>query len=123
MIEVTRAFPAHPAAVRDVRRFVHQTLDAAGVEPTIVDDAVLMTSEIITNAVLHASTPAELRLSVGDQRIRISVTDASSAVPEIRVFDFVSASGRGLAIVAAMAADWGVDSLGAGKRVWFEVMR
>jgi anti-sigma regulatory factor (Ser/Thr protein kinase) len=108
--------------VREVRRFVRDTLVAAGVSPAAVEDAVLLTSEVLGNAVVHAATAAELRLAIHGQRVRVEVSDGSADFPEVRVFDFVSASGRGLRILAAIAADWGVEPLpGKGKRVWFEL--
>ncbi len=121
-VDTSKTVPPDPRSVRDLRRFVHHTLTEAGVSAESVDDAVLLTSEVVSNVVLHASTPAEVRMTVDGQRVRIDVTDGSGRLPEIRMFDFVSASGRGLAILAALAAAWGIEPLpGRGKRVWFEL--
>lgn len=121
-VDETKRLPSDARAVREVRRFVHQTLSGAGVSAETVENAVLLASEVFTNVVLHASTPADVRTSLDGKRVRIEVTDGSPQLPELRVFDFVSASGRGLAILAELAAAWGVDPLPSqGKRVWFEL--
>lgn len=121
-VDATKYVPPDARAVRDLRHFVERTLTEAGVPAETVDNAVLLTSEVLSNVVLHAATPAELRMTVDGQRVRIDVSDGNARLPEVRVFDFVSASGRGLAILAAIASAWGVEPLpGQGKRVWFEL--
>ncbi len=121
-VDVTITVPPDARAVRDVRRFVHRTLTEAEVSADTLDSAVLVVSELFSNVVLHASTSADVRMRVDAKRVRIDVTDGSGRLPETRVFDFVSSSGRGLAIVADLAAAWGVEPLpGRGKRVWVEL--
>ena len=121
-VNATLAVEAHPSAVREARSFLRRTLVAAAVADDVIDTILLLASEVVTNAVIHARTTSELRVIRTATVVRVEVADSSVLVPEMRVFDFESASGRGLAIVQAVASRWGVDQLSeAGKLVWFEV--
>jgi anti-sigma regulatory factor (Ser/Thr protein kinase) len=122
VLEATIAVEAHPAAVGEARRFLRRALSDAGVDEEVVDVVLLLASEVITNAVIHARSSSEIRVMRLPAAVRVEVADTSKALPERRVFDFESASGRGLAIVDAVAARWGVEAIpGDGKFVWFEV--
>lgn len=92
-----------------------QELDAAR------DVAVLLTSELVTNVVLHARTEFELRVAVRPDRLRVEVCDMIPAPPTIRVAAPDDFSGRGLGLLAALAGRWGVDTGPDGKSVWFEL--
>ncbi len=90
----------------------------------VVETVELLTSELVTNAVIHARSSAELLVSVGDGVVRVEVSDDDATPPTRRALDPQSAAGRGIAIVAQLAADWGVEQVpDDGKRVWFEVAR
>lgn len=83
-----------------------------------VDDAILVTSELATNAVLHASSPFELEVAKLDDGVRISVQDRSPlGTSEV----LESAPRHGLGIVAKVSRSWGVERTGAGKVVWAEL--
>ena len=113
--------PARPGSVRAARVFVAETLAAAGLSE-LEDSAVLLTSELVTNALVHARTGVLIRVTTGRGKVRVEVTDGSAGDPIARPADPEALSGRGLAIVKAMAEQWGVDPLPTqGKRVWFEV--
>ncbi len=95
---------------------------------SIADDAVLATDELFANAVRHASAgPADtiaVTLECADRVLRVTLADSSPARPRPRTVDGTAESGRGLAIVAALADDWGTDppdSDDVGKRVWFSL--
>ncbi len=97
---------------------------ATGLGEDTIGDALLVVSELVTNAVCHGRADAVLRLERFDSRIRISVSDASDAMPEpSRGVHLDAPSGRGLMIVAATAADWGVrrNDPGPGKTVWADL--
>lgn len=81
----------------------------------------LLTSELVTNAILHAGSSCVLIVRVENQRVRVEVEDSSRVVPIKRDSPLLSTSGRGMAIVDHVAQDWGVDHTAAGKRVWFEI--
>ncbi|MER6111820.1 ATP-binding protein [Streptomyces hirsutus] len=90
------------------------------------DTAVLVVAELASNAVLHGRVPGRdfaLSLSLDDSQgvIRIEVTDTHPAQPARLALDPDEDGGRGLLLVDALAADWGVrDRLGPGKTVWAE---
>jgi two-component sensor histidine kinase len=86
-----------------------------------------LASELVTNAVKHAS-PCErgrrafsIQLRVRADTIRVEVLDPDPSPPEPRAPDFASESGRGLVLVAAQAKEWGTCPLPCGKSVWFSV--
>ena len=80
-------------------------------------------SEIVTNAILHARTSFIVSVSPDPTAIRVEVTDGSSSFPARRNYDPTQPTGRGLAIVDAMADRWGVATEPSGKTVWFELER
>jgi len=90
--------------------------------PTEVTEcAALLTSELATNAVLHAATPFTVTLHLMADRIRIDVADGSSVVPSIKDYATDAATGRGLTLFDTLASDWGVQPVIGGKIVWFEL--
>jgi anti-sigma regulatory factor (Ser/Thr protein kinase) len=111
-----------PASASFAREFVRARLaawscDAEG------DVAVLLTSELVSNAVLHAG--GRLALGVCGDRVadlvRIEVRDGDGRLPVVRPIDTEATNGRGLFLVEALARRWGADAEGAGKVVWFEL--
>lgn len=119
------AFPARPSCAADVRRMVATQLRIWRLAP-LVDDAVLATDELFSNAVRHASTaPTDsvaVTLEHSGGRLRVTLTDSSPALPVPRLPEEGAESGRGLSIVAALADDWGTEPPGpgrVGKKVWF----
>ena len=90
-----------------------------------VASAVLLTSELVTNALVHARAPVSLHVQSQFGRISVAVADRSTTLPAPRALDDtpLGASGRGLLIVAALATLWGSQYVpsAAGKVVWFEV--
>jgi serine/threonine-protein kinase RsbW len=90
----------------------------------LADAAVLLVSELVTNAVQHAApgpSGTVLRLEYGGSWLRIEVHDASPHVPEPRIPDWLDESGFGLMLVDALAAKWGVQQTTQGKAVWAEL--
>ncbi|GAA2270170.1 hypothetical protein GCM10010145_00620 [Streptomyces ruber] len=113
-----RELDATPAAVPAGRAFLTDTLTAwhlAG----IADDACLLASEILTNAVCHAAGPIRLLLRRTEYDLTIEVTDRSPHLPQPRQINTADESGRGLALVDALAAAWGTRPAEDGKTVWF----
>ena len=110
------AVPHGPAGVGAARRRVREELRAAGAAETVVDDAVLILSELLSNSCRHARPlsadrcirAAWRRNSRGE--LTISVTDGGGPTRPLPATPSVSArGGRGLAIITALARDWGVD--------------
>lgn len=88
----------------------------------VVDDAVLVTDELVSNAHQHAQGPRTCRLAlVGHGRcLRVEVDDSSFAQPRIRPPD--STGGRGLVLVDRLASSWGVENYADHKTVWAEMV-
>jgi serine phosphatase RsbU (regulator of sigma subunit)/anti-sigma regulatory factor (Ser/Thr protein kinase) len=114
------ALPCDPAAVQVARRWVHNALARSGLsaDPATVE---LLTSEVVTNAIVHATSEVTLGLVIHPGRVRVVVRDRDLQVPSVAAFDLESVGGRGMGLVDALAADWGVDLDAEGKNVWFEV--
>ncbi len=83
--------------------------------------ATLLTSELVTNAVLHAATPMCITLHTLPDRIRIDVADGNPAFPSVKEYGKDAATGRGLTLFSTLASDWGVQAVDGGKIVWFEL--
>lgn len=98
---------------------------AVGLSPNLVDDALLLVSELVTNAVRHGRGDVELSVRVGADRLRIAVSDRGPEMPIVPDGrpSIDRPSGRGLLIVAATATDWGVTPLQPppGKTVWADL--
>ena len=87
----------------------------------LVEDALLLTSELVTNSLLHGGPPVVVAVDCDGERLQVRVRDGSPEVPEAREPDRSAESGRGLALVAAVSEDWGVDPEPDGKYVWFVI--
>ena len=112
--------PPDAASVSVARIWVRVILDdwhAADVS----DEAVLLTSELVSNVVLHARTSMTVTLEHADGRLRVSVTDTSMLPLAPREPGMYGPSGRGLRLLGEVSAHWGVDVLPEGKRVWAEL--
>jgi anti-sigma regulatory factor (Ser/Thr protein kinase) len=110
-----------PTSAARARRFVRSRLGEMAVPEPPLEDAVLLTSELVSNALLHAGTEIELRLDSNGHRLRIEVYDHDSRPPVTAPVEVDATSGRGLFLVENLANDWGIDSRTDGKAVWFEL--
>ncbi len=99
------------------RDFVRKNL--AGWPDQTVEEAVLMTSELVTNAVVHGRTRGEVSIKVSPGILRVAVRDASELRPVEGSHGQFDEHGRGLSIVSALADRWGVIENLVGKSVWF----
>ncbi|MEA2843202.1 MAG: hypothetical protein QOJ69_873 [Actinomycetota bacterium] len=121
-IEIRTTLTPFPASVGTARRFVRDVLTTRMVGFVVVDTVELLTSEVVTNALVHARSAPELSVEVRQDAVRVEVGDRSTSEPVLQQPGPESASGRGMAIVEQLAAGWGVEQVGGhGKRVWFEV--
>jgi anti-sigma regulatory factor (Ser/Thr protein kinase) len=109
-----------PAAVGCVRGFVRGALTEWGLDH-LVSDAVLITSELATNAVTHGSSPFRTSLVRGDGVVRVSVEDRSSTWPQLHHAMPGDQDGRGMAIVATLSRRTGCSSTAGGKITWAEL--
>jgi hypothetical protein len=119
--ELEAEFPWSGRSPGQARHFVVDMLAAWGCW-ALLDDAALITTELATNAVLHAQTGFTVGVSRRPEgRIRIAVRDASLVGPQPRRAGPLETSGRGLRLVAALAASWGFDPDPDGKTIWAEL--
>lgn len=112
--------PSSTAAVRVARHF---TEDALGCEvsPEQVEAAVLLVSELATNAVVHANSRLRLTVLCRDGVIRIEVRDDDPVRPRTVTPDPMRPGGRGIMLVDLLSSHWGVNGNERGKTVWFEL--
>ena len=109
-----------PPSVGSVRRFVRDALAGWGLDH-LVGDAVLITSELATNAVTHGSSPFRTSLTRTGDVVRVSVEDGSSAWPRQHQALPGDQDGRGMEIVAVLSVRTGCDSTAGGKVAWAEL--
>jgi hypothetical protein len=122
-LELACTFPWSGWGPAEARRFVTGTLAAWG-RADLIDNAAVITTELATNAVLHARTEFTVTISRRpDGTIRVAVRDASLLPPRRRQPSALDGSGRGLGLVEAIAAGWGSDVLADGKIVWAQLGR
>src|SRR5437868_10585819 len=115
--EATWPLSAAPQSVGDARDHARAFLGQWGLND-LADDVLLVISELVTNAVVHAAPPILLSLHLYGQALRGEVSDHCCTKPLPLTVDFDQERGRGLAIVSAYTYRWGVDPLPDGKSVW-----
>jgi anti-sigma regulatory factor (Ser/Thr protein kinase)/GAF domain-containing protein len=125
------AYQPEPKAAAAARRFVRDTLQdwvvtGAADGHGLVDDAVLLTSELVTNAVVHAGTPVQVTCRLADGAVEVVVSDGHPGrlvpeAPEVEPAPSERTGGRGLLLPAALASAWGVAYGRASKAVWFRL--
>jgi anti-sigma regulatory factor (Ser/Thr protein kinase) len=113
--------PADPSMLHGVREMVGSVLELHGWPADRVDDARIVVSELVTNAVVHAGTEVEIRVEV-DTDARLSVTDyVPERHPKIRPHDPGQVGGLGLKLVDQLSERWGVATSDQAKTVWCEL--
>jgi GAF domain-containing protein len=117
---VTLLLEPGPGAARVARQFVRTAMTTSSAS-AYADDAELVTAELVTNAVLHATPPFEIRVWTSRDGARIEVADGSDRPPVLPVENGEAMTGRGLTLVAALTRTWGFVSEGQGKVVWAEL--
>ncbi|MGX4687930.1 SpoIIE family protein phosphatase [Streptomyces sp. JNUCC 63] len=111
-----------PEAVRHARRFTRRTLRSWGVTED-ADAALLVVSELVTNALVHTGGQVRLDLTLVDRRLRIAVADGSPRTPvKPAGIGWEATGGRGILLVEAVSAAWGALPVSGGKQVWSEMM-
>ncbi len=113
--------PALAQAVRQARADVEEALGYVDVSQR--EHIVLVASELVTNAVMHAATDISVIVEQWQNAIRIIVEDASSVLPTLSEVSFDADRGRGLHIVEQLCDMWGVEETTSGKKVWASFAR
>jgi PAS domain S-box-containing protein len=115
---LSRTLEPTESVVAEARHLVTSYLQERGLPESLVLDAALATSELVTNALLHGRAPVELRTRIEAADVLIEVRDQASYQPRKLRPDETDEHGRGLQIVAALAARWGTRPTEYGKAVW-----
>jgi anti-sigma regulatory factor (Ser/Thr protein kinase) len=115
-----RAFTATATAPRASRRFVSEAIEGFGLAEAVRVDAALVTSELATNAVLHARTDFTVGVALSAGVRRIEVRDGS-LVPPVPRSPTLESSGHGLMVINVLASAWGTERFADGKMVWAEL--
>ena len=94
-----------------------------GVPEPVIGAAILCTSELTTNALLHAGTPAQVHIDLSAERLLVSVADTGTRGAVTRAHtDALSSRGRGLGLIEELSDSWGTDPTVRGSTVWFEML-
>jgi anti-sigma regulatory factor (Ser/Thr protein kinase) len=113
-LDITR----EPSAVPNTRHFVQAKLTEWEVDDDLAHTAVLLATELVTNAVRHGLGEIRMRLRRACHALYIEVDDDGSALPDRRQADDDDEGGRGLQLVDALSEAWGARPLDHGKSVW-----
>ncbi|RKR91494.1 serine phosphatase RsbU (regulator of sigma subunit) [Micromonospora pisi] len=115
--------PAEPTAPGRVRQWLTAQLTSWQVPESVIGAAVLCTSELTTNALLHAGTAAQVEIDLSPERLLVSVADQGTrgTVTPTRA-DTLSSRGRGLGLIEQLSDAWGTDPTVRGSTVWFEIL-
>jgi anti-sigma regulatory factor (Ser/Thr protein kinase) len=116
---VDRVFPAEAMSAAGARTLIARSL--ADLPRESLEIVLLLTSELVTNAVRHGAGAVGLHVRWGGDDVRVEVEDQSPEWPVMRVADHAALKGRGLVLVDGLSSGWGVVPMGAGKKVWFTV--
>ncbi len=119
--EVT--LPDGPEGASFARRAMVRAAVLWRLDRDLTETALLLVSELTTNAIRHGAPPVRLSLRLERDRLRVEVTDSSPALPELDHPGPDQVGGRGLQIVQLLAARWGASTSPRrlGKTVWFEL--
>lgn len=122
-MQLIRTFRRELAEVSRTRHFIADALQRAGVQAT--DEVMVVTSELVTNAVLHGRDPLEIHLEVEDNRLHLEVVDCGSGPPDPTALmpGTGSRGGRGLPIVDSLTERWGACRDARGRTmVWADLV-
>jgi anti-sigma regulatory factor (Ser/Thr protein kinase) len=121
--EVT--LPEGPEGASVARRAMRRAAILWRLDRDLTETALLLVSEVTTNAIRHGTPPVRLSLRLDKDKLRVEVTDSSPALPRLDHPGPDAIGGRGLQIVQQLAAKWGAkpSSRLIGKTVWFDLFR
>lgn len=109
------------AAGRQIRRSLRALLSGWEIAADVIDDALLVTEELVANVVDHAPTRFQIVVRLTGHVLRVAVRDAGAGSPQLRPFDPAAARGRGLQVIDALAQRWGCEPDDSGKTVWVDL--
>ena len=119
----TMLVPAEATGPSRVRQWMTTRLRDWSVPEPVIGAAILCTSELTTNALLHAGTPAQVHIDLNAERLLVSVADTGTRGNVARArTDALSSRGRGLGLIEELSDTWGTDPTVRGSTVWFEML-
>jgi anti-sigma regulatory factor (Ser/Thr protein kinase) len=119
----TMQVAAEPTGPSRVRQWMTARLREWSVPESVIGAAILCTSELTTNALLHAGTPAQVHIDLNAERLLVSVADTGTRGSVIRArADTLASRGRGLGLIEELSDSWGTDPTVRGSTVWFEML-
>jgi anti-sigma regulatory factor (Ser/Thr protein kinase) len=110
--------PLDETSAAHARRFLRQTGCTAHAGH-VLEDAVLLVSELVTNSVRYGGPPVVVAVDCEETALSVRVRDGSPVLPEVESAPPSAERGRGLTLVDIVSADWGVERDADGKQVWF----
>jgi anti-sigma regulatory factor (Ser/Thr protein kinase) len=120
MVNVETHLVSDPMSARAAREVMEAALQPWGDEDA-TEVALLLATELVTNAIVHAQTDYALRITTDSERLRVEVSDASLDPPRLITIHGLEDHGRGLHLVDVLSQSWGVDWRDDNKVVWFEL--
>ena len=123
-VEQQFVLPRVAESVARARSLLRSALEQHPLSDAGTERSLLAISELVTNAVLHAEAELILKIAASAEGVQVELADGSPEPPVLRIAAPDEVGGRGLAIVDAVADDWGVrpDPDGGGKVVWFRLL-
>ena len=120
---MSTVFPSVAPSASGARRFVDAAMQRWGCPDDLIQRALLLTSELVTNAYRHARSESRLSIRCDDDNVRIEVRDHGRGGVRLRPLDAGRTDGRGLHIVDSVADRWGHYPDADGAVVWVELVR
>jgi len=121
VIEARTLLPGDVSTPAAARRFVRAALESVDADPVVIETVALLTTELVTNAIVHVGCKSQLFIRAASGSVRVEVTDPDDRLPAMADPDPDALGGRGLVIVNGLASAWGAERAAGGKTVWFEL--
>lgn len=121
-LPITVTLGADARSVGSARRLLSDAMSISGTEAHI-DDAVLVLSEVVTNALVHTGSVVTVLVWSTPHGTRVEVEDEGTHLPVRRRYAATAGTGHGLQLVEQLTTRWGAERRGSGKAVWFEIGR
>jgi anti-sigma regulatory factor (Ser/Thr protein kinase) len=120
-VRESSTLPNRQHSAADAREITARMCTAAHLSEDTRDRAVLLTSEVVTNALLHTGGQQRLTVTTRSDGVRVEVGDDSSDLPVLRPSDDEATGGRGVQLLELWSSSWGARTTTRGKCVWFDI--
>jgi anti-sigma regulatory factor (Ser/Thr protein kinase) len=110
-----------PDAPGHARRWLREACADSVLPDELIEDALVVVDELVTNAVVHAGTPIAVTVEYSANGCRCSVTDRCADGQLPRLVERADGTGRGLRLVSALSSHWGVERSRTGTTVWADL--